>query len=639
MTLPQFCLAYIESPWVWLRFKPPLPAHNARFSLGRVVALTLGQILVAAIIGWAIGVTLGFLVHGTGPLVLFRGPFGWIIWLLAGFSACQGVVGYGLTALCWNQRAARLRANPALATGLPPTRYRVFRRLLGFVYFVLLAVITPAALFLTVENLRGEMLWRRERAKLVAQGERLEFRELLGPAIPPDQNAGAAALFAPLFDYRYEKVAAPDPEAPDQAWQTQQAVWRDTSAVQRLQERLQFPDGRGPKADKESPHTPAIDLAGWAEAYRSLLAAPRKDDPSWVAELKLPPATNDRARTVLAGLAVSERELAALCDASRRPRSQFPVRYEEWFSSLLRHLSILKGAQVLLSLRCAAHLELGENDAAYKDAECALRVAELLREEPLLLSHLVRMAQGAIAVRTLWQGQAQHRWTDAQWASLLERLAQVEYVSGVTLAFEGERACGIQGINSWIAHPELMSGSAVPGISSRGFLRQNQIALARFQTRQLADLRAALSNAPLGGLAPLAAAASTNIPFEAWTPYNFLVCMLTPATDKAMARTARAQTINRMAIVACALERYHLAHGEFPERLDQLAPQCVAQVPLDPMNRQSLHYQRTDDGWFRLYSVGPNGVDDGGLFKAKSSEQEKDWPWPVPTRPEKLALF
>ena len=644
MTLPQYCLSYIESRWVWLGFKPPLPARNARWSLARVIVFTVGQTLVGA----ALGVVVALPFAG-----LFKGFPTWMIWLLAGLSACQGIVGYGLTALCWNQRAARLQANPALDVSIPPARHPVFRALLNLVYFALLAIITPVAMLLTFENMRGEFLWRRERARLTAQGERLEFRELLGPAIPSDQNAGAAALFAPFFDYHMEHVRTADPETPGRYWEQDLAVWRDTNAMNRLEERLAFPFTHWPNSEKAAPsaaRTPKVDLSGWADAYRSLLTQPKKDDPDWVAELKLPPSTNDPARVVLAGLAVADRELAALCEASARPRARFPVHYEESFNSTLRHLTFLKVASQRLALRSAAHLGAGETDAAFHDAECALRVAELLREEPLLISQLVRMAQGNIAMRTLWQGLAEHRWSDAQLADFQEQLAKVDYLSGMALAFEGERACGIQGFNNMIATPRASEGYAIPTgsggfaqfparIASRGMLRQNQLSLARHQTGLIADVRAARSNAPQSGFVAATKVISQARPLKGWSPYNASVWMIGPATDKAMAKAARAQTVNRLAIVACALERYRLKHGVFPQTLDDLTPAFLPVPPLDPMNKLPFHYQRTDDGWFRLYSVGADGKDDGGFLKGSSKESEKDWPWPVPTRPEKFLLF
>ena len=92
-----------------------------------------------------------------------------------------------------------------------------------------------------------------------------------------------------------------------------------------------------------------------------------------------------------------------------------------------------------------------------------------------------------------------------------------------------------------------------------------------------------------------------------------------------------------MARVACALERYRLAHGEYPETLDALAPQFIEKLPHDIINGQPLHYRRTDDGKFVLYSVGWNEKDDGGtvVFTKGGSavDREKgDWVWQYPAK-------
>ena len=104
-----------------------------------------------------------------------------------------------------------------------------------------------------------------------------------------------------------------------------------------------------------------------------------------------------------------------------------------------------------------------------------------------------------------------------------------------------------------------------------------------------------------------------------------------------------------LARTACALERYRLAHGKYPQTLDALAPQFIAKVPHDPIGGQPLHYRPTDDGQFILYSVGWNEKDDGGtvsLTKGVSGDADKpgsvdldngDWVWRYPDLPKPLA--
>ena len=91
-----------------------------------------------------------------------------------------------------------------------------------------------------------------------------------------------------------------------------------------------------------------------------------------------------------------------------------------------------------------------------------------------------------------------------------------------------------------------------------------------------------------------------------------------------------------MARIACALERFRLARGEYPASLDVLAPQFITKLPHDIIGGQPLKYRRSDDGQFVLYSVGWNEKDDGGQVELTESgrvDMDKgDWVWRYPAK-------
>jgi len=93
------------------------------------------------------------------------------------------------------------------------------------------------------------------------------------------------------------------------------------------------------------------------------------------------------------------------------------------------------------------------------------------------------------------------------------------------------------------------------------------------------------------------------------------------------------QTCANQAAVACALERYRLANGQFPETLDALAPRFIVRVPNDVIGGQTYKYRRTDDRQFILYSVGWDEKDDGGVpGKALFDLEHGDWVWAYPAK-------
>ena len=65
------------------------------------------------------------------------------------------------------------------------------------------------------------------------------------------------------------------------------------------------------------------------------------------------------------------------------------------------------------------------------------------------------------------------------------------------------------------------------------------------------------------------------------------------------------------AIAAIAAERYRLANGGWPQKLDELVPRFLDQVPTDPYDGQPLKMKRTERELI-IYALGLDRTDNGG---------------------------
>src|SRR5947207_4072096 len=121
--------------------------------------------------------------------------------------------------------------------------------------------------------------------------------------------------------------------------------------------------------------------------------------------------------------------------------------------------------------------------------------------------------------------------------------------------------------------------------------------------------------------------------FAHFSPYTFVAARSTPNFTRTTRELARCQTRVNETFVACALERYRLAQGQYPETLDALVPRYVEKLPHDIIGGQPLKYRRTNGGQFILYSIGWNETDDGGAEASTDSKppggalDEGDWVW------------
>jgi hypothetical protein len=92
---------------------------------------------------------------------------------------------------------------------------------------------------------------------------------------------------------------------------------------------------------------------------------------------------------------------------------------------------------------------------------------------------------------------------------------------------------------------------------------------------------------------------------------NVMISLMTPALRKVQGAHDRSTQINRNLRVAFALAAFHAEQGKYPAKLDELSPTYLAKVHGDLFADKPLIYKPAEGGYL-LYSVGPNGKDDGG---------------------------
>jgi competence protein ComGC len=233
-----------------------------------------------------------------------------------------------------------------------------------------------------------------------------------------------------------------------------------------------------------------------------------------------------------------------------------------------------------------------------------------------------------------------HAWRQPQLVALQRQLAGTDLLPFVMEAFVDESVATPTTVEI-TSGPDLFKlfGERKRSLSDpvytylyfgpRGWLYQNLVVGAPFQqrNREIGDPARGLV---LPGKAKLAAAERASL--HAWSPYSFLIATAIPNFVKAWQRTARNQTQVNQALIACALEGYHLEHGDYPETLDALVPRYIEKIPHDVIDGKLMRYRRAAGGQFMLYSIGWNEQDDGGQIALDKDGNEVvengDWVWP-----------
>jgi hypothetical protein len=480
---------------------------------------------------------------------------------------------------------------------------------------------------------------------------------IIPPPVRDEEN-----FFATPFWSRFHYTRTTDASGRNSTLQ-----WADTNWIEVTRE-LSLPNLPTPKNRLGVPpeRTPEgrTDLAAWATAFRAstsnaLHRPARGSGVQWVA-YPIPETPGNPAADVLQSLTKLDPVLAEFEAASGRPHNRYPHHYEEGFSTVLNSVGHTRSIIRSLALRSTARLAQGQTVEAAADVVLAFRLGDSLRDDPYHISQLVRYSCDAIALHALWEGLIDHRWSDAQLARFQDILTRRDYAPGLVRAIECERNIAGYELERILADRfgrlhqlDALGGNPSPSAAEEystaisvlmpdGWFRQNQAQLMLGYQSLLDSARTAMKPATrtealkeaqtLDEVADrflLEASAHT-------TPRNFLVRRLLPSLGKSSQRAQRTITLARLGAVACALERHHLAHGRYPESLLDLGPTTLKALPDDWMSGQPFHYRRTEDGRFELWSVGPDGKDDGGIFRTRnrknnSISEDRDWPWPSAT--------
>jgi hypothetical protein len=92
---------------------------------------------------------------------------------------------------------------------------------------------------------------------------------------------------------------------------------------------------------------------------------------------------------------------------------------------------------------------------------------------------------------------------------------------------------------------------------------------------------------------------------------NFILSGLLSSLKRGLAVEDSANAKLELTRVAAALALYRAEHDRYPEKLDDVVPDIIKELPRDLFHAKPYVYKPEGQGYL-LYSTGENGVDDGG---------------------------
>ncbi|HWB12076.1 MAG TPA: hypothetical protein VG826_22815 [Pirellulales bacterium] len=295
-------------------------------------------------------------------------------------------------------------------------------------------------------------------------------------------------------------------------------------------------------------------------------------------------------------------------------RARFPTRFADGIATRLPHVQQLRAAVRLLQLETAVAAHRGRLDDTTEAVLAMFAAARSLEQEPILVSQFVRMAFTGIARgRVVWLLSA-GVLNDSHLKRLDTELSATDYENSFRRALLGERSIGIQTFTD----PEPL-GSEAPRLPL-GLMASSD------ETLYLQIMREMIAAGELRGSERIRALDQVDTQLktlagETTAKFRYpMTLLLVPALSASAEATSRNEADRDATRVAIAIERFRLREGRLPSTTDELVPAYLEELPNDPFvgGSSKLKY-RVDAAEYRVYSVGSDGVDDGGVSEPPGS--------------------
>lgn len=324
---------------------------------------------------------------------------------------------------------------------------------------------------------------------------------------------------------------------------------------------------------------------------------------------------------------------AAIQNALRNhPRVRFQAQIMDGLAMLLPHLSTIKVEAQQLRIATLLATDRGDITAAIDSMRDTLRLANTLKNEPFLISQLVRIAIHGGMITECERLLSRCTLSAGEFQQLAALLASMEMSGTLKDSFIAERASALNVYQmsdaSWNAIQQASGGDGEEPISPTyarlGFNALNLTGIVSADRRFLLEtmeqlLGLAEKNSP-ESLAEIDAIFDRLEKRGPGFPPKLISALMLPGLRKTPTRFATIEARRRSALVALALVRYRMENeNRLPVQLDELAPKYLAQVPTDPFDGRALRFRSLEKG-FVVYSVGADRADNSGRERPTKSK-------------------
>ncbi len=331
------------------------------------------------------------------------------------------------------------------------------------------------------------------------------------------------------------------------------------------------------------------------------------------------------------------REILRLAEeASSRPKCRFPVKWENGGSAGFPHLAKFRSMTQMARAGAMLNAKNGRMEDAIKSVKLGFGICESLKDEPVLISYLVRVTVTAIAAGSVEDILEYGSVSESQAKHLFDGLASIKLGPDAANAIRTERPMGLWAFDqvrtAKVSLYEMMgfgtTGNetmetrlSAAALRLRPVLYADERCYLRRMDRTVHNMGMPYREQSRRGL--------DKVFDENFPRYAYLTAVLNPTFRRVRAAGDRIDTSIAGVRTLLALAAYKDRFGSYPSSLADLESRLGWKLPDDEFSGKPLVYRQQGKG-FILYSIGENLKDDGAKPRPPGSSYSDGYEYDGP---------
>jgi len=517
------------------------------------------------------------------------------------------------------------------------------------------------ALFYAEEDWRGLRAWNECKTALQAKGAKFNWAACIPPTVPDDQNVFAVPEMQKWFVGRgtnelTAKMRFPGWDSPTRTVVAQLTIglagtnvptnsaatlqWEDPKAKVEMARLMReavkpvVPDPAGVYYVLQPPgqiqavqiFLQCATLPGEEDlqkfAPNSLVSSSGTNEqirvePMGNGSYKVTMHTPNTVREYMDWTDQLEPQLALIHRALRRPFARMQGDYQVPSDIPVPNLAAIETVAQRLMVLCKCYIATSQPENALYELSLMNDLRHMLEVPPAgkpitLVAAKLDIQLTSLYVSTVNEGLRMKMWDELALATLQQQLKDVNLqpVVAEEMADQRESVCYAVEKNPWSdflnqadLHWSKLKKFVYYDLMPRGWVYQNLVIWANLDQQMVESFESADHTVVPQTINALTQDANTTVA-HCWKPFRFVAAIAIPNLTGPAKNLVRSQTMANQTRIVCALERYHLTHGGYPDSLEAMMPRFLQIIPFDIVGGQSPLYTKNPDGTFSLTSIG-----------------------------------